>query len=87
MIGFKVNNACNDKKSIYISVGNLISLGTSIRVVQELTKEGYWIPEPLRIADINSKNKLNFQVKIHGLEEWKITCTSNECRYLVTNIG
>ena len=69
IIGFKVSNARNAKKSVYISVGNLISLVTSIRIVQELTKEGQWIPEPLRIADINSKNKLNFQLKIHGREE------------------
>lgn len=64
IIGFKVSNARNARKSVYISVGNLISLVTSIRIVQELTKEGHWIPEPLRIADINSKNKLNFQLKI-----------------------
>jgi deoxyribonuclease V len=69
IIGFKVSNARNAKKSVYISVGNLISLVTSIRIVQELTKEGHWIPEPLRIADINSKNKLNFQLKIHDRKE------------------
>jgi deoxyribonuclease V len=68
IIGFKVSNARNAKKSVYISVGNLVSLVTSIRIVQELTKEGHWIPEPLRIADINSKNKLNFQPRIHGRE-------------------
>jgi deoxyribonuclease V len=61
IIGFKVNNARNDKRSVYVSVGNLISLVTSIRLVQELTKKSHWIPEPLRIADINSKNKLNFE--------------------------
>jgi deoxyribonuclease V len=69
IIGFKVSNARNAKKSVYISVGNLISLVTSIRIVQELTKEGHWIPEPLRIAHINSKNKLNFQLKIHDRKE------------------
>jgi deoxyribonuclease V len=69
IIGFKVSNARNAKKSVYISVGNLISLVTSIRIVQDLTKEGHWIPEPLRIADINSKNKLNFQLKIHDRKE------------------
>lgn len=68
IIGFKVSNDRNAKKSIYISVGNLVSLVTSIRIVQELTKEGQWIPEPLRVADINSKNKLNFQPRIHGRE-------------------
>jgi deoxyribonuclease V len=61
IIGFKVVNSRNDKRSIYVSVGNLISLATSIRIVQELTKKGEWIPEPLRMADINTKNKLNFQ--------------------------
>ena len=69
VIGCKVSNARVAKKSVYVSVGNLISLVTSIRIVQELTKEGHWIPEPLRIADINSKKKLNFQLKIHGREE------------------
>lgn len=69
IIGFKVSNTRNDKRSVYVSVGNLISLVTSIRIVQELTKEGHWIPEPLRIADINSKNKLNFQLKIQGRDE------------------
>ena len=70
IIGFKVSNARNSKKSVYISIGNLISLFTSIRIVQELTKEGHWIPEPLRLADINSKNKLNFQLKIQGREDY-----------------
>jgi deoxyribonuclease V len=69
IIGFKVSNARNARKSVYISVGNLISLVTSIRIVQELTKEGHWIPEPLRIADINSKNKLNFQLEIDRREQ------------------
>ena len=70
IIGCKVSNARVAKKSVYVSVGNLISLVTSIRIVQELTKEGHWIPEPLRLADINSKNKLNFQLKIQGREDY-----------------
>jgi deoxyribonuclease V len=64
IIGYKVNNTRNNKRSVYVSVGNLISLVTAIRLVQELTKESHWIPEPLRIADINSKNKLNFEREI-----------------------
>ena len=63
IIGFKVNNN-NDKRSVYVSVGNLISLVTAVRLVQDLTKERQWIPEPLRLADINSKNKLNFAPQI-----------------------
>lgn len=64
IIGFKVDNTGNDKRSVYVSVGNLISLVTSVRLVQDLTKERQWIPEPLRLADINSKNKLNFSPQI-----------------------
>jgi deoxyribonuclease V len=61
VLGFRMNNQRKNKKSVYVSVGNLISLVSSIRIVEELTKEGHWIPEPLRIADINSKNILNFR--------------------------
>ena len=69
VLGFKMSNQKNNKKSVYVSVGNLISLGSSIRIVEELTKEGYWIPEPLRLAHINSKNSRNFQSTLRGREE------------------
>jgi deoxyribonuclease V len=69
VLGFKMSNQKNNKKSVYVSVGNLISLGSSIRLVEELTKEGYWIPEPLRLAHINSKNSLNFQSTLRSREE------------------
>jgi deoxyribonuclease V len=74
VLGFKMSNQKNNKKSVYVSVGNLISLISSIRIVEELTKEGYWIPEPLRIAHINSKNSLNFQLTMQSQEE----CYSDE---------
>jgi deoxyribonuclease V len=61
VLGFKISNQKNNNKSVYVSVGNHISLLSSIRIVKELTREDHWIPEPLRIADINSKNTLNFQ--------------------------
>lgn len=48
------------KKSVYISIGHKIGLKKSIQIVQKLTKDRERIPEPLRIADINSKNGLNF---------------------------
>jgi deoxyribonuclease V len=48
------------KKPIYISIGHKIGLKKSVQIVQKLTKSGQRIPEPLRIADINSKNHLNF---------------------------
>ena len=59
VLGFKMSN--KKDKSVYVSVGNHISLLSSIRLVKELTREDHWIPEPLRIADINSRNILNFQ--------------------------
>ena len=49
-----------EKKPIYISIGHKISLKKSIQIVQKLTKGGQRMPEPIRIADINSKNDLNF---------------------------
>ena len=63
-IGFRVTGTGNFKKAIYVSVGHLVSLASSVRIVRELALEGRLMPEPLRIADINSKNKLNFQEKI-----------------------
>jgi len=60
VLGFKMSNQMNNNKSAFVSVGNHISLFSSIRIVKELTKEEHWIPEPLRIADINSKDTLNF---------------------------
>ncbi len=63
IIGFKLTSPTDHRKSVFVSVGNLISLATSIRIIQEITKEGYLIPEPLRLADINSKNKLNFSTQ------------------------
>jgi deoxyribonuclease V len=61
VLGFKISNQKNYNKSVYVSVGNHISLSRSIRLVKELTRKDHWIPEPLRIADINSKNIHNFQ--------------------------
>jgi len=45
----------NNRKDIYINVGHKISLETSIDIVKQLIKKSHFIPEPLRIADINSK--------------------------------
>jgi deoxyribonuclease V len=43
-----------NSKPIYVSIGNKISLRTAAKLVKEVTK--YRIPEPLRLADINSRN-------------------------------
>ena len=56
ILGYRLKN----KKDIYISVGHKISLETAIDIVKQLIKKSYFIPEPLRIADINSKKYSNF---------------------------
>jgi deoxyribonuclease V len=43
------------KKPIYISVGHKISLINAIRIIKQLIRPKERIPEPLRLADINSK--------------------------------
>jgi deoxyribonuclease V len=42
-------------KPIYVSVGHKISLRTAVKLVKEVSK--YRIPEPLRLADINSRKR------------------------------
>jgi len=42
-----------NSKPIYVSTGHKISLRTAVKIAKEVTK--YRIPEPLRLADINSR--------------------------------
>ena len=48
------------KRPTYISAGHKISLKKSIQIVEKLTKDGERLPQPLKIADLNSKNHFNF---------------------------
>jgi len=48
-------------KKIFVSVGNKISLRTSVKIIKSLIKEGQWQPEPIRIADKYSKERLSSQ--------------------------
>ncbi len=52
VLGYEIKQ---NKKKIYVSVGHKINLNTSVKIVKELIVNGNWYPEPLRIADINSK--------------------------------
>lgn len=45
-------------KKIFVSVGNKIELDTATCLVESLIKKDQWLPEPLRLADLYSKNKL-----------------------------
>jgi len=51
-----MQKSVSKKPPIYISIGNRINLKDSVNFVRKLTKEGYNVPEPLRLADIYSKN-------------------------------
>jgi len=52
VLGIKIKN---HKKNIYVSVGNKISLSRAVKITKELISKGEWYPEPLRIADLDSK--------------------------------
>ena len=54
VLGYRI--AKGSKKEIFISVGHHISLVTAVDLVKRVTKTNEWVPEPLRLADINSKN-------------------------------
>jgi len=58
VLGYRIKK--EGKKPIYVSVGHKISLTKAVQIVKKITKEEERIPEPLRVADINSKNNLNF---------------------------
>lgn len=51
VLGYAIDIA--GKKKLYVSVGHRISLETAVKLVIELGKGG--IPEPLRLADLDSK--------------------------------
>ena len=53
VVGFQLNQG---KKKIFVSIGNKISLKTAVKIVKDLIVEKNWYPEPLRLADINSKS-------------------------------
>ncbi len=52
ILGFELKN---DKKKIYVSVGHKINLKSAVSIVKQLILEGKWYPEPLRLADSDSK--------------------------------
>jgi deoxyribonuclease V len=58
ILGYEIKK--RGKRPTYISAGHKISLKKSIQIVENLTKDGERLPEPLKIADLNSKNHFNF---------------------------
>ncbi len=49
-----------EKKKIFVSIGHKISLKSAAQIVDEIILDDQWLPEPLRIADANSKNQKLF---------------------------
>ncbi len=43
------------KKKIYVSIGHKINLKRGSQIVKDLILEEKWYPEPLRLADLDSK--------------------------------
>jgi len=43
------------KKKIYVSIGHKINLKSGSQIVKDLILEEKWYPEPLRLADLDSK--------------------------------
>lgn len=53
VLGYRI---IHNKKPIYVSTGHKINLRTAKKIVNEVIRDNDWYPEPLRIADQNSKN-------------------------------
>lgn len=53
ILGYRIKKT--NKKDIYVSVGHKIGLATATNIVMDLIKDNEHLPEPLRLADINSK--------------------------------
>jgi len=52
VLGYEIKQ---NKKKLYVSIGHKISLNTAVKIVKELIVNNNWYPEPLRLADFNSK--------------------------------
>ena len=53
ILGYRIKKT--NKKDIYVSIGHKIGLVTATNIVMDLIKDNERLPEPLRLADINSK--------------------------------
>ena len=49
----------HNNKKIFVSIGHKISLKTAVKITNELILPNQWYPEPLRLADKNSKQFRN----------------------------
>jgi deoxyribonuclease V len=53
--GEALGHVVKGRKNLYVSVGHRVSLESAVALAKGMTKKGEWLPEPLRLADTNSK--------------------------------
>ena len=58
ILGYEIKK--RGKRPTYVSPGHNISLIKSIQIVENLTRDEERLPEPLKLAHLNSKNHINF---------------------------
>ncbi|XP_061233418.1 endonuclease V [Neopsephotus bourkii] len=60
LLGMVLRSCNNSSKPLYVSVGHRVCLGTAVRLVQSCCR--YRIPEPIRQADIRSREYIRKQL-------------------------
>lgn len=60
ILGYRIKKT--NKKDIFVSIGHKIGLATATNIVMDLIKDNERLPEPLRLADINSKKYKNINL-------------------------
>ncbi|KQK81270.1 endonuclease V isoform X1 [Amazona aestiva] len=60
LLGMVLRSCSNSSKPLYISVGHRVCLGTAVRLVRSCCR--YRIPEPIRQADIRSREYIRKQL-------------------------
>jgi deoxyribonuclease V len=53
--GEALGHVVKGRKNLYVSVGHRVSLESAVALAKGMTKKGEWLPEPLRLADTNSR--------------------------------
>ncbi|XP_062480346.1 endonuclease V isoform X1 [Pezoporus occidentalis] len=60
LLGMVLRSCSNSSRPLYVSVGHRVCLGTAVRLVQSCCR--YRIPEPIRQADIRSREYIRKQL-------------------------
>ncbi|XP_045189392.2 endonuclease V-like isoform X2 [Mercenaria mercenaria] len=60
-LGMALRSCNNTKNPVYVSPGNLVTMDTAVRLVHKCCK--HRVPDPVRLADINSREYLRVNFK------------------------